>query len=431
MSIRFKIIAISVLILFVSMGINMLVTTKYFAEEYTSARKDEVFVITNTLKSQLDRLLKMHIPLTQLVGFEVLCQDAVHQHSIISYAMVVDVHGKILFHNDPSNHHKIISNESVLTILDGAQKNVSETKMGDAEFYDFFIPVQDSREEVIAYIRTGFPRSHIQNKTRRLAVYSIGVTSILFSIGCLFLISLLYHWVSRPISQFTNTIEEIRKYWSPEDSRTVDVSTHDEIGQLARAFNQMTDDLRLTTVSKDYVDNILKNMLNSLIITDENFMILTVNHETLNLLGYNEEQLVGKSIFDILDKSENPNEKAGPLTGETNTIRAIETNYISQNGEKIPLLLSFSRLKGRHEADRKGYICVGQDMTEIKTLRGFIPICSSCKKIRDDKGYWNQVEKYISDHSKASFSHSICPDCLTELYPNFKADTLEANKSKH
>ena len=59
---------------------------------------------------------------------------------------------------------------------------------------------------------------------------------------------------------------------------------------------------------------------------------------------------------------------------------------------------------------------------EIKTLSGLFPICSNCKKIRDDKGYWNQIETYIRDHSDADFSHSICPDCAKELYPDFGFD---------
>ena len=59
-------------------------------------------------------------------------------------------------------------------------------------------------------------------------------------------------------------------------------------------------------------------------------------------------------------------------------------------------------------------------MGEIKTLSGLIPICSSCKKIRDDKGYWQQVEVYVRDHSSADFSHGICPDCARKLYPELK-----------
>lgn len=56
-------------------------------------------------------------------------------------------------------------------------------------------------------------------------------------------------------------------------------------------------------------------------------------------------------------------------------------------------------------------------LSKVKLLSGIIPICASCKKIRDDKGYWNQVESYIRDHSNAEFSHGICPDCAHELYP--------------
>ena len=64
---------------------------------------------------------------------------------------------------------------------------------------------------------------------------------------------------------------------------------------------------------------------------------------------------------------------------------------------------------------------------EVKTLQGIIPICSACKKIRDDEGFWSQVENYISTRSDAKFSHSLCPDCLKELYPDV-AKRLEEKK---
>ena len=56
-------------------------------------------------------------------------------------------------------------------------------------------------------------------------------------------------------------------------------------------------------------------------------------------------------------------------------------------------------------------------LSKVKLLSGFIPICASCKKIRDDSGYWQQIEAYIRDHSEAEFSHGICPDCVKKLYP--------------
>jgi hypothetical protein len=60
-----------------------------------------------------------------------------------------------------------------------------------------------------------------------------------------------------------------------------------------------------------------------------------------------------------------------------------------------------------------------KSLARIKTLRGLVPICSGCKKIRDDEGYWQQVEVYVSEHSEADFSHCLCPDCARKLYPEY------------
>lgn len=72
--------------------------------------------------------------------------------------------------------------------------------------------------------------------------------------------------------------------------------------------------------------------------------------------------------------------------------------------------------------ERKNLIEKLQDsLANVKQLSGLLPICSSCKKIRDDKGYWNQIEGYIRDHSEVNFSHGICPECTKKLYPNIFA----------
>ena len=67
----------------------------------------------------------------------------------------------------------------------------------------------------------------------------------------------------------------------------------------------------------------------------------------------------------------------------------------------------------RIEGERERLIQELQDaLANIKRLRGLLPICASCKKIRDDKGYWNELEAYILEHSEAEFTHGICPDCI-------------------
>lgn len=73
----------------------------------------------------------------------------------------------------------------------------------------------------------------------------------------------------------------------------------------------------------------------------------------------------------------------------------------------------------RAEAEHKR---LGEALAQVKALSGLLPICSACKKIRDDQGYWNQIESYIHQHSEARFSHGICPDCMTELYPEMASE---------
>ena len=66
-----------------------------------------------------------------------------------------------------------------------------------------------------------------------------------------------------------------------------------------------------------------------------------------------------------------------------------------------------------------------QALDKVKVLSGFLPICASCKNIRDDKGYWNEIETYIKNNSEAEFSHGICPECVKKLYPELAQDILE------
>lgn len=91
------------------------------------------------------------------------------------------------------------------------------------------------------------------------------------------------------------------------------------------------------------------------------------------------------------------------------------------------------------ENDRTRLITELQNaLAKVKLLSGLLPICASCKRIRDDKGYWRQIEVYIREHSEAEFSHGICPDCVTKLYPWFLQDHVpskqkltEKNKRKY
>ena len=96
--------------------------------------------------------------------------------------------------------------------------------------------------------------------------------------------------------------------------------------------------------------------------------------------------------------------------------------YILKPFEKRELHcnIEIALCKDKAEKDRKKLIQELQDsLAKVKQLTGLLPICANCKKIRNDKGYWEQIEIYIKGHSEAEFSHGICPECAKKLYPDF------------
>jgi len=93
----------------------------------------------------------------------------------------------------------------------------------------------------------------------------------------------------------------------------------------------------------------------------------------------------------------------------------------AEDGKPLRLVGTHTDVTLRKEAELKNHRLMKElreALANVKVLTGLLPICASCKKIRDDKGYWNQIEIYIKEHSEADFSHSICPACATRLYPD-------------
>lgn len=104
-------------------------------------------------------------------------------------------------------------------------------------------------------------------------------------------------------------------------------------------------------------------------------------------------------------------------TKKLTTWLAVLTTFIFITGLVIIIAgeighLLYQKLKELQEKNQ----ALASARSEISKLRGILPICSNCKKIRDDEGYWNQVESYIESHSEAKFTHSLCGECLKELY---------------
>lgn len=106
----------------------------------------------------------------------------------------------------------------------------------------------------------------------------------------------------------------------------------------------------------------------------------------------------------------------------------LTATMITWDGNRKVILASFRDASEREALAAEKEKLIGelkQAVARVKRLSCLLPICSSCKKIRDDSGYWHRVEVYLEEHADATLTHGICPDCIASLYPGLKKDLDE------
>lgn len=161
--------------------------------------------------------------------------------------------------------------------------------------------------------------------------------------------------------------------------------------------------------------------------------VVSWNRAAERIFGYRADEIVGHSIIRLFPRDQQGEwrdiqERAA--RGES--IGPYETWRRHKDGRAIPVSVTISPLRDG-AGQITGVSFIGRDITarrqseaeraqlirdltlalrQVRTLTGLLPICASCKRIRDDRGYWQQVETYISEHTNVMFSHGICPDCL-------------------
>jgi PAS domain S-box-containing protein len=210
-------------------------------------------------------------------------------------------------------------------------------------------------------------------------------------------------------------------------------------------YRQVSEELRNSRAS---LESIFNNAI-PLCITSKDFEIVRANDAYYDVFGHFAQQPDKQKCFDSRPGGDCHSDSC-PLTriklGEKEVV--CETTKLDSHGRKryfiitarpfldannqtVGIVESFQDISKRKLAeDTKEELIeeLQSALEEVNLLSGFLPICASCKKIRDDQGYWNQIESYLRKHSELEFSHGICPDCAQELYPDTYKKIAEKNK---
>ncbi|MCD4819588.1 MAG: PAS domain S-box protein [Candidatus Cloacimonetes bacterium] len=323
---------------------------------------ERAIVLLNCLKTSCEYpiLIKDKTTISRLVKSILTQKDVV-------FCKIENIDGKLLFEDGSKRNKPIIEFKSIVVSKRVTEEIDEDIILGDS----------NREEDEIGKIYLAVSLTGLNQKIK-----DINRTVILFTIIAIIFayisISLLLKYIlSKPITLLVKGTERIAK---GDLDYKVSVKSSDEIGILASSFNKMTEDLQKITVSRDYFDDILSSMHDTLIVVSEDGIIQTVNISTCSLLGYNENELIGQPISKICEE---PKFSLINYLKKKSYISNIEKYYLSKDGRKVPMLFSAGIMRGKDDKIQ-GIVCAAHDITKRKQMEE--------KLLENEKRYRTMIE---------------------------------------
>lgn len=227
--------------------------------------------------------------------------------------------------------------------------------------------------------------------------------------------------------------------------------SYKELEAKVRALNGIVAELARSRLEQRRLAAVVREARDAIIVCSLDGRILEWNKGAIKMYGWPEATALKMTMNDLV-----PPDRAAEVRfllqaiGEGRAVESFESKRLTADGRILDVWLSATALvdgeekpealvtterdiTARKQADKEKVAIIKelrQALAEVKTLRGIVPICMFCKQIRDDEGYWQQVEVYVHNHSEADFSHGICPNCLKERYPKLYQKQLLLEKPK-
>jgi len=201
---------------------------------------------------------------------------------------------------------------------------------------------------------------------------------------------------------------------------------------------------------KQYFESLFASASDAIVSLDLNGDVVSVNPYFEKLFGYTQAEIQGKNLDSFIVNMDNINDanaitdfvQKGGTTHFERKRKRKDGSFVDVSVSGAPIIVDSTHVgalatyrditeQKKAEEERERIISELQEaLRKVNTLSGLIPICAHCKKIRDDQGYWSDVELYISKHSDAEFSHGLCNDCMKLLYPKQYERLLAQGKLK-
>ena len=363
---------------------------------------------------------------------KMMALDIMKNEDDVEYIFVLDHLGKVLAHT----FDRGFPVELMEVNRDVSKKKYSIEKIitEKGELIDIAVPMMEGEAGVV---HLGFSEQRLReeiNSIIKLLLWLIIALSIIGIVIAIFL-SLI---IAKPVLELAKIVEAAG---AGDLDQRANVRSKDEIGKLGEAFNLMLKTRKQTEealkASEGKLQSITSHLAEGIYLLDELGHITFMNPEAEHLFGWTMEELNERGPHNLVHFQKPDGTPLSPSECKMHNVIKTKERYLSadevfvrkdgtvfpisvitapvmENGNICASVTAFRDITEQKQTEKEKEKLISElqeALATIKTLHGILPICASCKKIRDDKGYWKQIESYISEHSEAEFSHGYCPEC--------------------
>ncbi len=238
------------------------------------------------------------------------------------------------------------------------------------------------------------------------------------------------------------------------ETRGIISENDDYLDGIITGINMLADEIAQDITKREQAEETLKESKEKFsrafhsnphpmsIVTLEEGRYLDVNDSYVQTFGFSFEELLGRTTVEMgILKNNRARRKILQSLKERQAVRNLELELCTRSGRKVEALLSGDKMEiggqacllsvltditERKQAEEKRTQLIQElqeTLKEVRTLSGLLPICAWCKKLRDEEGYWKSVEAYISEHTKAEFTHGMCPECQSKFFRERNSNT--------
>lgn len=370
------------------------------------------------------------------LGRQVFGSDSVKEREITNELIAIKRHYEVALNNISdgflelaSNHKIVFANYSAARLL-----GVPEEKLLSTDFCRLFPPPQRTLMESIL--------GNLVNPRQigEAADFSLNGKNILLNFEPVIdrgqkTVIVIIHDISERKEAERKLQEYHLQLEKTVAARTAELSALNV--ELKKEIRQRRKTEKLLRLEKEKIEKITGNIGAGIVEISKDYIVIWVNKVLKDIFG----DVEGKNCHEVFNLRQETcpdcrvdqilrgetdlvvhEQESQDQTGNTVWSQVIATPLQDLDGNIVSVLEVVFPITARklQEQEREKLIAELKDaLAKVKVLSGMLPICASCKRIRDDQGYWNQIESYIRNHTDADFSHGICPDCAKKLYPQF------------